>query len=71
MKKNKAEKRITICVQQELFDQFQELCDKHYLSMSEALRSHIKACVDGYRPDNYYQFGRMLSGTEYRETGAK
>ena len=24
-------------------DQFQELCSKHYLSMSEALRSHINS----------------------------
>lgn len=62
MKKNKAEKRITICVPTKLFEQFGEMCDKHYLSMSEILRHYINECVESYRPENTLRENFRLNG---------
>lgn len=49
MKNNKAEKRLTICVPQELFEKFQQVCDANYKSMSEALRDFIKSYIGEYQ----------------------
>ena len=45
---NKAEKRLTICIPEELCDKFQNACDANYKSMSEALRDFIKSYIADY-----------------------
>ena len=47
-KTNKAEKRMTICIPEELFEKFQQVCDANYKSMSEALRDFIKSYIGDY-----------------------
>ena len=47
-KTNKAEKRLTICIPDELCEKFQQVCDFNYKSMSEALRDFIKSYISDY-----------------------
>src|ERR1700676_3847782 len=45
MKRMKTDKRITICMPQELIDKFQEACDFNYKSMSEAVRDLAQSYI--------------------------
>ena len=39
---------MTICIPEELFEKFQQVCDANYKSMSEALRDFIKSYIGDY-----------------------
>jgi metal-responsive CopG/Arc/MetJ family transcriptional regulator len=49
MKKNKLDRRLTICVPEELFEKFQQVCDANYKSMSEAIRDYMQSYVWDYK----------------------
>ena len=49
MKNNKAEKRMVVCIPEELFEKFQQVCDANYKSMSEAVRDFIQTYIAEYQ----------------------
>lgn len=56
MKNNKSEKRITICIPEELFKDFQKICDENYKSMSEMIRGFVQSYITTYQTQSSIRY---------------